>query len=500
MIQKIKEMSNRSGMSQWDQFKIRLIGEAVLFTSDVFIDSLYTRIQEDEADLLGTDILIRAGYNPDSMSLYLERLASQEKIALENDQKLQKQRSKEIEQRIEERGTSGFAASIGEVLGLAGKSVRDALPKDFGARHREAEARRETFAEYLDREYEDLEAGESNERDWQRMMTAPGMTAVMDGYKAVLDARSALYRQDYATAVERIREPLSTLPTSHALPRIVAAEISAAAGRWQEAIVFFRQSLAVEEPPLSAYTGLAEVQRRLGKPAESVSTLDRAKLDLKDPPQILPDRISVAAMVPKRRVGTTRALTPKREPASPTGALLARCKLEAMKHVFKLCAKAKQGKFQRIPPLPPQAVMAAGAPSLSSLLKLVRVTSDTLNARGGPNTGHSVVRVFKRGATLVVVDSLGKWYRIRDPAGRSVWVANWLTSPIRSEIRPRPATLIVTPPGVAPPTVAPPSVALPSPTQFDPAARLRRLQTLHDQGLITAEEYAAKRAEILSSL
>ena len=48
-------------MSQWDQFKIRLIGEAVLFTSDVFIDSLYTRIQEDEADLLGTDILIRRG-------------------------------------------------------------------------------------------------------------------------------------------------------------------------------------------------------------------------------------------------------------------------------------------------------------------------------------------------------------------------------------------------------------------------------------------------------
>ena len=127
-------------MSQWDQFKIRLIGEAVLFTSDVFIDSLYTRIQEDEADLLGTDILIRAGYNPDSMSLYLERLASQEKIALENDQKLQKQRSKEIEQRIEERGTSGFAG-----FGLAGKSVRDALRKDFGARHREAEAR--SFAE-----------------------------------------------------------------------------------------------------------------------------------------------------------------------------------------------------------------------------------------------------------------------------------------------------------------------------------------------------------------
>jgi hypothetical protein len=47
---------------------------------------------------------------------------------------------------------------------------------------------------------------------------------------------------------------------------------------------------------------------------------------------------------------------------------------------------------------------------------------------------------------------------------------------------------------------SPPAAQQPEPAQEDTAATLRKLASLHDEGLLTDEEYAAKRAEVIARL
>ncbi len=47
---------------------------------------------------------------------------------------------------------------------------------------------------------------------------------------------------------------------------------------------------------------------------------------------------------------------------------------------------------------------------------------------------------------------------------------------------------------------SPPAAQQPQPAQEDTAATLRKLASLHDEGLLTDEEYAAKRAEVIARL
>ena len=47
---------------------------------------------------------------------------------------------------------------------------------------------------------------------------------------------------------------------------------------------------------------------------------------------------------------------------------------------------------------------------------------------------------------------------------------------------------------------SPPAAQQPQPAQEDTAATLRKLADLHREGLLTDEEYAAKRAEVIARL
>ncbi len=62
------------------------------------------------------------------------------------------------------------------------------------------------------------------------------------------------------------------------------------------------------------------------------------------------------------------------------------------------------------------------------------------------------------------------------------------------------ASLSIAPPTIAAPTIAAPTQQATGPETDDPSAALVRLRDLRDRDLITEEEYAAKRAEIISRL
>ena len=57
---------------------VTAVGDAAFSVSESMIAPAWTRDQEDEADLLGTDLLVAAGYNPRAMAAILEVVAAHE--------------------------------------------------------------------------------------------------------------------------------------------------------------------------------------------------------------------------------------------------------------------------------------------------------------------------------------------------------------------------------------------------------------------------------------
>ena len=483
-----KRKKRADGKPDWDSIKIRAIGRAVVFASDVFIDSPFTRAQEDEADLLGTDLLVAAGYNPDGMSIMLDGIVAQEAKFVKALKEQARQQDAEMEKDLlQNMKAKGFAGLVSGMLNIGGKvlgSAEQELRRTLGAKHRAAEERRVQLSRYLDRSYAELPPAEMSETAWKRMRTDRAVVAALEGYRDAGAARGHLNGSDYAAAVGRIRKALAGLVFEHGQPRVVAAEISAAAGDRRLAELFYRQALAAKNPTLSAYAGLAHLQRRSGRLKQSLKTLAIASKALGKPPQLLPDLIAL--------VRTTRA-------KGKVAGLMLRCKLTAMKALFKQCLDAKNGKFNRLPDPAANFMRAvAGSGRLKAGSGFVRVAVPTLNARKGPGTAHSRIREFKNGVRLMVVGGAGKWHRVQSTDGGISWVAKRLTRPVR-DVRAQKF------PGARRPTRASsPHRSGPPRKATEPARdivkRLKRLKFLHQQGVLSDQEYKRKRAEIIESL
>ena len=112
---------------------------------------------------------------------------------------------------------------------------------------------------------------------------------------------------------------------------------------------------------------------------------------------------------------------------------------------------------------------------------------------------------FTKGSTLFVLEKQDSWIRVAANDGRTGWVAERFTqtrtaSRTNKVIERSPRTMKTERP-IAPsgqPPAAKPSTSAAGKT--DIATRLKKLKQLHDQGLITKQEFDAKRTEILESL
>ncbi len=500
------QMKKSSGSGKDDKklgdLKIKLIARSVVFASDVFLDSSWTRAQEDEADILAADLLVGAGFDLEGMSSLLEMMADQEVMRQEAMEKAEAERIHAFEQKIENRGLKSVFKSIGEIFGEGFRAMGGGLRETFGKRHRSAEERRELAVTYWDREYPNVSATAAAVDEWTTFRNRPATETLLDAYRDVLNARSALLTQELDGVVEKINRAMSVLPPAHSLPRIVAAELSAAAGDDMMAEWYFEQSLRARNPPLSAYVGYAEHLRKKGKSDAAATILKTAMTQLGDPPQILPDLIAhLATMTGGTRKSSRRKIN----------ALILKCKIEALDSLFKMCAAARQGHHARLASLSPEARLELARTRVAlGGMRFVTVVPRQINARQGPGAGFSVVRAFKKGAALMVIGTENKWHQVRDASGARSWVASWLTAKAPdARARFLPPDYAAKP---ARPTLRTPAHGTASSTRIikrraptrnvkrSARQRLRELKTLRDEGLIDESEYKQKRQEILKAL
>jgi curli biogenesis system outer membrane secretion channel CsgG len=150
-----------------------------------------------------------------------------------------------------------------------------------------------------------------------------------------------------------------------------------------------------------------------------------------------------------------------------------------------------------------QMAPATAAPSAQSKNQrfapglVVRVTSASLKLRAKPKTGQ-VVANLPQGTPLLVRSQSGRWLEVEAKNGINGWVAVWLTRQDPGFAASNFASADGPDPIPVPAKAAAPQAPAAGGTGVK--ARLTKLKELLDGGLITQDEYNAKRKAILSEI
>jgi hypothetical protein len=285
----------------------------------------YQQGQEDEADALGLDLMIRAGYNPDGAQRALQRLALAEEAAQRAAEEAEAAAVEEEQQggglfggggggggggllsgalggmNVGGIGTLDFGAIADEALDLATENMaEDAVP------HRPATERADFLVEYQFREYRDLIPGDVITLPW-----APGAPAAANNEEWALAATMANYRAanvlvdhlqglqggDVATSANyAVQAPT----TNHAYTQFALARLRASESDVGAAQAARMAALQSPEPSWIAYN--SEIDDRIAQSdfAGADTVMQEAVIRFEDSPVLLPKRILI-----QTRLGNT---------------------------------------------------------------------------------------------------------------------------------------------------------------------------------------------------
>ncbi|HEX9770353.1 MAG TPA: M48 family metalloprotease [Kiloniellales bacterium] len=269
----------------------------------VVAPNLWNREQEREADGLGLDLLITAGYQSGAAGTALERLATYEAESRERAEKQLDEIAKAAEADMNEAVKGGDLSQIvvglvkgaGTALGVASNAAIDAIG---GGNHDPAKVRAERLDDYINREYLFAPRPKSTALPWQ----SPGdpTAAVLANYKAARKADSILAEGKLDEAESLIRTAVGTPTKEDAYPRLIFYQLRAEQGDFAKAYHNLEIAADGPEPAFAIYRLMIENQLAGGRRDEAVRLVDKASRRLDEPPNLFPYRIAVLVDAQKK--------------------------------------------------------------------------------------------------------------------------------------------------------------------------------------------------------
>ena len=234
------------------------------FAEETAFTPAWTRKQENQADLLGFDLMIDAGYNPNAAYDFMDFLETYEKAA---------------------KNTQDPQAPKEEQVDLVGDFI-DNFMKRLSRTHATVSERRETLIEYHERwenEIGDAEDIDYRVLGWRQESRVDGLVdeadadwirKLFDNYEASRKAELALYDGDHKQAKKLVQKSLSTPTQYNGYPRIIAADYYMDSGEREKAIDHIRSALKGPNPSFRIYWKLLQC---LDDQEEKLAVLDEAE-------------------------------------------------------------------------------------------------------------------------------------------------------------------------------------------------------------------------------
>lgn len=337
-VEKMKEISDElSGVLRQrnnplgdDIRKASQIGAVVFDLSSIIVHPAWGREQEEEADFLGIDLMIAAGYDP-TYSVDLLRIVGG------YEEELRRQA-----------GNAGGALGLRslEAFGIlneqnAGNPIIQGIAQGFGqmiseisSDHYPVEKRVEAVNNYIAKFHQTYPDDLPATLPWAEGAKHP----LADIDKRYADAETALERLnagDVQGAVALARKAIDGITEHHAYPRLVFFDIRRKQGDLKNAGRNLEIALGAAEPALVIYEMWLDVEEERGRWKEVVAVLEQAERTVGDSPTLLPHKILAYSAVGRRQDAAN---------------LLTKCQYE-YRAIAEVCSNAAEGKRPKAPPI-----------------------------------------------------------------------------------------------------------------------------------------------------
>jgi Zn-dependent protease with chaperone function len=235
----------------------------------------WNRRQEREADLLGVDLLVRAGYSPGAMVSLLEKLQAWEKRNTESDQAFWGRLSQAAQR------------NLGEAANVAYKGLVDAV----SVSHPKTDERIEDTAQYLDRNYGERNLPGPSIGAWKAVATRADVAEMMRNYDLAFSARKMLAQGKAQAAYSYAVVAATGSTATDAYPNWILAHSAAALGRQREAMDALERALKSPEPAPQIYEDVIVGYEKAGNLTTALSWTDKASATFGGAPRWTPVKI-----------------------------------------------------------------------------------------------------------------------------------------------------------------------------------------------------------------
>lgn len=305
---------------------------AVSAISEEALFPVWSRSQEEEADLMGLDLATRAGYMVEGATDVLEKF---KEWSGSRDERREQEIAKE-QGRLQERLSSAetfdeFLGALGEHWSNSLKSAAAYLRKQIQADHKDIVARTEDMEQYIEREYSDYQA-EMHAEGRNRVLARSSVKRVMAAYFKTWKAEKSLSdgHADEAEKLVRAAIRRSASVGRESYPRLIFYRVRTDQGATDKALRNLEIALMNPNASMSVYRqGIIQWVAR-GKPDQAQQLVDAAWKAFDHPPQLYPLRIRLMKAIDQKN--------------PELNALLLECQQRADRRTRNKCREEFSGK------------------------------------------------------------------------------------------------------------------------------------------------------------
>ncbi len=286
------ENGHQKGVKKGEVSQLHNLQLATMFATKVVSPS-WQRTQERAADLLGVDLLVAAGYNPDGMLNVLSVLKQYE----DNNRKGPD---------WNKLGNSLLAVAKGDNRMKLYGGI-SAMEMVWGHDHPDAETRTADVQAYLSRHYDDSELSSSYQKtNWDRVRRHASFRKLLVAYEGALTAHKLLESGQAEAAYKKSSATIGTA-RNHAYPAFIYAMSLDSVGKYKEAQVALKQALdPAQEGSGKVYDKLASIMAGNGRPKDAWQLMNSGYERFGKAPQMVPGMVRYQRMSGDRqRAGET---------------------------------------------------------------------------------------------------------------------------------------------------------------------------------------------------
>lgn len=259
---------------------------------DKVVMPAWNRRQENEADLLGIDLLIRAGYSPEGMGKMLERLRDWEQKNMQATEALQK--------RVKDQQTKNLDAAV--------KNALNTLLQELAREHPDTDLRLDNTAVYLERHYAANALPDLTVKSLKTFRSNRQIAPVLINYQHAVRAKRLLQAGQAKAAYEQALLGARPPTDKDAMPNWILWQTAKGVGRQQAHQKTLQQALNAREPVIEIYREAIATAEQARKYDAALKLLDEAERKFGNSPEWMPDRIRLLTRLGRKTEASALAL------------------------------------------------------------------------------------------------------------------------------------------------------------------------------------------------